>query len=77
MFSPTNFAYPFRYIQYHTKQIGSYEVVEHQLTFTSRFNHQYIVIVEEYPYYVFVIKFYLKAHNNSGSLTIFVEALFK
>jgi len=58
-------AYPYRYIQHETKQIGTYEVIEHQLTFTSRFNHQYMVIVEEYTYHIFVIKFYLKAHKNS------------
>ncbi|MEM0992470.1 MAG: hypothetical protein AAGI49_05505 [Bacteroidota bacterium] len=35
------------------------------LTFTCRANQRYIVIVEEYPYEVLVLKFYLKNHRDS------------
>lgn len=41
--------------------------IRHKLAFTCRFNHRYIVDVEEYDNSMFVIKFYLKSHSGSDN----------
>src|SRR5688572_5164650 len=57
--------YQFNYCNYikHTK--GDLVYKEHKLTFTCRFNQRYIVNVEEYQNWIFVVKFHLKSHSNS------------
>ncbi|PIY07595.1 MAG: hypothetical protein COZ18_16715 [Flexibacter sp. CG_4_10_14_3_um_filter_32_15] len=37
----------------------------HKFSFKCRFNHKYIIRVEKYEHQVFVIKFYLKNHEQS------------
>lgn len=56
-------SYPVRYI-HHTTLPGS-PYTDHLLTFTCRFNHQYLIYVEEYAHLVFGVKFHLKAHQDS------------
>lgn len=56
-------SYPVRYI-HHTTLPGSL-YTDHLLTFTCRFNHQYLIHVEEYAHLVFGVKFHLKAHQDS------------
>lgn len=56
-------SYPVRYI-HHTTLPGS-PYTDHLLTFTCRFNHQYLIHVEEYAHLVFGVKFHLKAHQDS------------
>ncbi len=60
-----NSAYAFTYLTNHKEKRGEYEIVNHILTFTCRYNHQYIVNVEEYTHAVFVVKFHLKSHSLS------------
>lgn len=57
--------YAFRYCNKTKTEEGGFVVIEHKLTFFCRFNHQYIVNVEEYPHEVFVVKFHLKSHSDS------------
>lgn len=59
-------SYKFRYIQSNAIA-GELFLKRHLLTFTCRFNHRYIVEVEEYEHEIFAIKFYLKAHADSSN----------
>jgi hypothetical protein len=58
-------SYKFVYATNHKERKGEYEVLNHILTFDCRFNHHYIVNVEEYPNDIYVIKFHLKSHSLS------------
>ena len=58
-------SYKFRYCNNTKSQKGQYHVVEHILTFSSKIKYRYIVHVEEYPHFVYVIKFHLKNHSKS------------
>ena len=58
-------SYNFRYCNNTKSQKGQYHVVEHILTFSSKIKYRYIVHVEEYPHFVYVIKFHLKKHALS------------
>jgi hypothetical protein len=58
-------SYETRYCGKKTKKEGEFVFIEHKLTFDCRFNHQYIINVEEYNYEVFIIKFHLKNHSDS------------
>ncbi|WP_338812768.1 hypothetical protein V9L05_15545 [Bernardetia sp. Wsw4-3y2] len=57
-------AYKFNY-QGHTKTPTEPYLKLHKFSFKCRFNHRYIIRVEEYEHKVFVIKFYLKNHEQS------------
>ena len=57
-------SYPVRYIHHTTLPGAPY--TDHLLTFTCRFNHQYLIHVEEYAHLVFGVKFHLKAHQDSN-----------
>ncbi len=57
-------AYKFNY-QGHTKTPTQPYLKLHKFSFKCRFNHKYIIRVEKYEYKVFVIKFYLKNHEQS------------
>ncbi len=57
--------YEFRYILY-KKSEGEFPYLrEHKLTFVCRYNHRYIVNVQEFEYHVYIIKFHLKDHRHS------------
>jgi len=54
-------AFPFSKINHcPPRKSGEYNVVEHVYNFRGKTNKRYIVIVEEYNYFVFVVKFYLQ-----------------
>jgi hypothetical protein len=57
--------YKFRYCNHINIKKGQYNVREHILTFSCKKNNQYIVHVEEYPHFIYVIKFHLKSHRLS------------
>ncbi|WP_291725362.1 hypothetical protein [Bernardetia sp.] len=59
-----NTPYKFNYLG-HTKTKTEPFNKLHKFAFKCRFNHRYIVRVEEYENLVFVVKFYLKNHENS------------
>lgn len=51
-----------------TKRKGAYGepfLFEYIYRFRGRFNHTYLIRVEEYQHNVFAIKFHLKAHSSS------------
>jgi hypothetical protein len=54
-------SYPFQKIN-HTppKLIGQDKLIEHVYSFRGKTNKRYIAIVEEYDYYVFIVKFCLQ-----------------
>ena len=58
-------SYKFRYCNYNNAKKGQYNVREHILTFSCKKKIQYIVRVEEYPHFMYVVKFYLKNHRLS------------
>ena len=60
-----NSSYEFRYCNHNNIKKGQYNVREHILTFSCKKANQYIVHVEEYPHFIYVIKFHLKSHRLS------------
>lgn len=42
------------------KKIGNYTIIEHVYSFRGKTNKRYIVIVEEYNHFVFIVKFCLQ-----------------
>ena len=65
MFDPES-AYEFRVANKKTEKKGEIYITEYKFTFFCRFNHQYIVNVEEYgDLLFFAIKFHLKNHTDS------------
>jgi hypothetical protein len=58
---------PYQFIYCNYKIVKTDQVVykEHKLLFKCRFNNRYIVNVEEYENFVYVIKFHLKSHSLS------------
>ncbi|WP_338792359.1 hypothetical protein [Bernardetia sp. MNP-M8] len=59
-----NTPYKFNYLG-HTKTPTEPYNKLHKFAFKCRFNNRYIIRVEEYDYYMFVVKFYLKNHEQS------------
>lgn len=61
------FDQPYEFSQRTKKKIieGTLSYEEYLFTFTCCHNHRYIVVVEEYDYFVYVIKYYLKNHRLS------------
>jgi hypothetical protein len=59
MFSPSS-AFKFSKINHCTKNVGTDAYVEHVFSFRGHTNKRYLVFVEEYDYYVYVIKFCLQ-----------------
>lgn len=43
-----------------TKQIGEYSLIEHTYTFRGKTNKRYIVTVEEYNFFMYIVKFCLQ-----------------
>jgi hypothetical protein len=63
-------SYDYIYQNYTIKNKGELEFKEHKLSFNCRFNHKYIINVEEYNLgdsndVIFIIKFHLKSHTDS------------
>ncbi len=49
----------------HTKSVSEPYLKLYRYTFKCRFNHSYIICVEEYERDIFIVKFHLKNHKNS------------
>jgi hypothetical protein len=60
-----NTYYKFNYAGNKMISTGTFRYKEHKLTFNCKNNQRYIVNVEEYDYYTFIIKFHLKSHSPS------------
>lgn len=57
--------YPYRYIKKRPSAKGGLLLCRHTYRFKTRLNKVYIVDVEEYQHQIFIIKFYLKNHQDS------------
>jgi len=53
-------AYPFSKLNFTSKKIGDDILIEHIYTFRGKTKKRYIVIVEEYHYFVHIVKFCLQ-----------------
>jgi len=59
-----NTPYKFNYLGHVKTPTEPYNKL-HKFAFKCRFNHRYIIRVEEYDHDMFVVKFYLKNHEQS------------
>ncbi len=59
--------YPFQQVHRINKKKGELEITITKFSFLSSSNHRYIIEVEEYPFFLFAVKFYLKAHADSDN----------
>lgn len=61
-------SFPYSKINHSTpKFIGEDKLIEHVYSFRGKTNKRYVVIIEEYPFFVFIVKFCLqerKYHND-------------
>lgn len=57
--------YPFRYKHKEPFTEGEYKCTRHVFTFFCKNKQKYVAHLEEYPYEVYIIKFYRQAHHNS------------
>ena len=53
-------AYPFSKLNFTSKKIGDDTLIEHIYVFRGKTKKRYIVIVEEYHYFVHIVKFCLQ-----------------
>ncbi|MFZ4056986.1 MAG: hypothetical protein ACOYKE_02555 [Ferruginibacter sp.] len=56
--------YSFSKINFSKKTIGVDNYVEHNYSFRGKTGKRYIVIVEEYSYFIFIVKFCLQERKN-------------
>lgn len=58
-------SFPFSKLNYSSpKEIGQYHLIEHIYAFRGKNNKRYIVVVEEYNYFIYIVKFFLQERKN-------------